>query len=131
MPLTKEKILARLLRREHSESSELFGGELTIRELTRAEFRAIREAAQISSGMLDVDKWNGGLFCAGVLDGKGQPMFTLDELMMLPQRDDLWDEVRRVAELVLNFNEVGAEHLKKKSDISPETPESTPSTDRT
>jgi hypothetical protein len=120
--LTKEKILARLIRREHTEPSDLFGGDLTIRELTRAEFRAIRDAALLPTGMLDVDRWNGGLFVAGVLNGKGEPMFTLDELLALPQRIDLWDEVGRIANLILDFNEVGTDALKKKSEPSPETP---------
>lgn len=126
MALTKEKILARLLRREHVEPSELFGGELTIRELTRSEFRAIREAALRPGGMLDVDCWNGGLFAAGVLAGNGEPLFTLDELLSMPHREDLWDEIGRFATLILDFNEIGKAALAKKSEGSPATPEPTP-----
>lgn len=122
MALTKEKILLKLARRERQEPSEVFGGELTLRELTRAEFRAIREAATLPDGLIDVDRWNGGLFCAGTIDGKGEPLFTLDELLALPQRGDLWDEIKRIADCILDFNQIGNEALKKTSPGSPEMP---------
>lgn len=112
--LTKAQILARLARRERQEASEAFGGDLTIRELTRAEFRAVRAAARLSDDLLDVDRWNGGLFAAGVVDAKGEPLFTVDELLALPQRDDVWDEVRRIADCIINFNELDPDAIKKK-----------------
>lgn len=43
--LTKDQILAQITRRTQTVASEVFGGELCIREHMRAEYRAIQERA--------------------------------------------------------------------------------------
>jgi hypothetical protein len=110
---TREQILSQLVPITRMEPSEVFGGELKLQELPRAAFRQASRAAALDGNRIDVDKWNGGLFCAGVVDADGAPLFTLDELLSWPHRAAVWNEIGRIAELLLNISEVGREALTK------------------
>jgi hypothetical protein len=115
MALSKEQIIGRLARIERDEPSAVFGGDLRIRELTRAEYRTVARGADLGENRLDLDRWNAGLFVAGVINGNSEPMFALDEVLAWPQRDTIWTEVQRIAEAILNLSEVGPEALTKSS----------------
>src|SRR4051812_42849909 len=109
--LTKEQILNKTGLQTRSEPSEAFGGELCLQELARGTFRAIVRAARLGdedSGTVDTDKWNGGLFAALVVDPETRvPLFTIDEVLAMANRPDVWDEILRVATIGLNFSEIG------------------------
>lgn len=109
--LTRDAILAQLTRRTNVESSAVFGGDLTIRELLRSEFRAVRAAAAVSDGLLDTDLWNAGLFAAAVVDAAGAPLFSADEVLAWPDRSAVWGEVLRIAKAALDLSEVGPDFL--------------------
>ncbi len=114
--LTKADILTKLTRRTQSVPSDVFGGELCIREHSRAEFRAAQEAAAApdSADKLLTDRWNGSLFANAVIDpASGAPLFTLDEVLTFPERNQLWDEIRRIAQLSLDLSEVWPAALTK------------------
>jgi hypothetical protein len=116
MPLDKSAILSSIVRIEREEQSAPFGGALLLRELTRAEYRAIAAAADMGENQINIDQWNGGIFAAGVIDGATQaPLFTLDEVLSFPQRGALWDEIRRVASVILDLSEVGTDPLPEPS----------------
>jgi hypothetical protein len=109
MPLDKNAILSSIVRIEREEQSAPFGGALLLRELTRAEYRAIATAADMGNDQINIDQWNGGLFAAGVIDPVTHaPAFTLDEVLTFPQRGALWDEIKRIATCILDLSEVGA-----------------------
>ena len=108
MTLSKVSILAAVTRMEREEPSDEFGGALLLHELTRAEYRAIARAADMGDGKINVDQWNGGIFAAGVIDPETkEPMFTIDEILAWPQRAVLWDEITRVATVILDLSAVG------------------------
>lgn len=119
--VSKADVQARLVLRERDEPSALFGGELRLRELLRAEYRAAAEWAGEGAGSMD--RWNAALFSAGVVDPESPrdarlPLFTRDEVMVWPNRPDLWAEVLRVAQAICDLSEVGADALSK-SDQAP------------
>jgi len=117
MPLSKDAILATITRITREETSALFGGALLLQELTRAEYRAIARAADMGGDQINIDHWNGGIFAAGVIDGTSSaPLFTLDEVLTWPQRGALWDEIRRIAAVILDLSEVGNGPLETPSD---------------
>ena len=89
--------------------SDVFGGDLLVRELTR---RAYRQVIEDAGG--DVDKWNVGLFAAMVIDpATDAPMFTADELIeKASNRQELWAEILRIAQAGIDLSEVGKESLK-------------------
>lgn len=127
--LSKQDILARMQRRTQTISSDVFVGDLRIRELLRSEYRAIQAQAQPDGEPFNVDRWNAGCFAAIVIDASGEPMFTVDEVLQWPERPEVWDEVVRVANAGLNFSEVGTAALKKPSGDSPATTDATPKTE--
>lgn len=68
---------------------------------------------------VDANRWNAALLAAGLIDqATGQPLFTADEILSWPARDDLWLEVGRLAQCVYDLSEIGEAHLKKESSIS-------------
>lgn len=108
--LSKDQILGHAARLTRIESSAVFGGDLCLLELSRGTFRAVQRNATIPGDeeMIDVERWNGGIFAAIVVDADTkQPLFTLDELLNMPHREELWIEIRRIAAIGLNFSEVG------------------------
>lgn len=123
--LSKQALLDRLVLREKDEPSEIFGGTLRLRELLRTEYRAA--AAFAGEGADRVDRWNAALFCAGVIDPDSPPdaraaLFTRTEVMAWPNRGDLWAEVLRVAQQIIDLSEADTAALKKTStDSSPAT----------
>jgi len=125
--LTRDAILAQLARRTKIEPSAVFGGDVTIRELLRSEFRAVRSAA-MSAGPFDADLWNAGIFATAVVDAAGVPLFQADELLAWPDRTAVWDEVLRIAKAALDLSEVGPDFLPPPSSDSPVTPDVIPST---
>ena len=117
MPLSLDAILSTIVRIEREEPSALFGGALLLRELTRAEYRAIARAADMGGDQINIDQWNGGIFAAGVVDpATHAPLFSVDEILNWPQRGALWDEIKRVATIILDLAEVGNGPLLEPSD---------------
>lgn len=91
--------------------SDVFGGDLLLREMTRKAYRQVIDA---SAG--DVDKWNAGLFAAMVIDpATDKPMFTTDEVLEWANRSSFWVEILRLAQVGLDLSEVGKENLKSES----------------
>lgn len=125
--LTRDAILAQMQRRTKVEPSAVFGGDVTIRELLRSEFRTVRAAA-FTNGPFDTDLWNAGIFAAAVVDANGAPLFQADELLLWPDRSAVWDEVLRIAKAALDLSEVGPDFLPPPSSDSPATPDTIPST---
>lgn len=110
--LTKDQILTSLARRTKTIASDVFVGNLRIREHTRAEYRAIMQGAdkgkdENGQALIDTDRWNSGLFANAVIDMHGEPLFTVDEVLAFPERTRLWAEVRRIAQESLDLSEVG------------------------
>jgi len=128
--VTKETARAHLALAERDEPSEVFGGVLRLRELTRAQFRACRRDADLGERAyltrvgdqtvritIDADRYNAGLFAAGVIDPTtGEPIWGgVDEMLALPRRATVWDEILRIANLLLDLSEVGPGALKSGS----------------
>jgi hypothetical protein len=104
---TRDAILQRLRLAERDVESVPLGGTLRLRELTRAQWRACALASSAGEGKVNLDLWHAHLFATGVIDATGAPLFTADEILALPQRDDLWEEIARIADLVMEVSEVG------------------------
>ena len=85
-------------------------------------------ALQAGHRELDVDAFNGGIFAAAVVGDDGEPLFKLAEVLAFPQRPDVWDEIQRIATIVIDLSEVGPEALKELSADLPETTDAIPST---
>lgn len=120
--LTKEQILSKAGLQTKIEHSDVFEDDFCLQELTRASFRAVVKAAKVPPNddsdeeMVDKDLWNGGLFAAVVVDQETRaPLFTLDEILEMAHRADVWNEILRIATIALNFSEIGPEALKKTS----------------
>lgn len=122
MLLNKANILQAVARRTKDEPSAIFGGDLRIQEITRAEWRAVSADAALppnaaGEAQMNTDKWYGGFFALMVVEpDTGKPMFTFLEVMAFPERDDLWGEVRRLAQVGLDLSEVGADFLPAPSE---------------
>lgn len=132
--LNRDALLDSLSPREAVEPSAVFGGELLLRELTRLQHRSLLAVANARPEMQRADAWNAGIFAAGVMsptsgdpypdnrrDAAGnllvdpttrRPMFTADEVLALPNRSAVFDEVLRVAQRILDLSEVGPDALK-------------------
>ncbi len=108
MLLSKTNILQVITRRTKDVSSEVFGGDLRIQEITRAEYRAVYQAADIGDNQVSLDKLHAGFFALMVLDpATGAQMFTEAEVMAFPQRSALWAEVVRIQQAGLDLSETG------------------------
>lgn len=91
--------------------SPVFGGDLLVREMTRRTYREI-----VTAAATDVDRWNAGLFAAMVIDpATDKPMFSADEVLGLANRNELWVEILRIAQIGLDLSEVGKESLKSEN----------------
>lgn len=123
--VSKQALLDRLVLRERDEPSAVFGGDLRLRELLRTEYRSA--AAFAGEGADQADRWNAALFVTGVIDPDSPPdarlpLFTHEEVLAWPNRGDLWAEVLRVAQAIVDLSDAGADALKKtSSDSSPAT----------
>ena len=107
--LSKDTLLG-VVRAERDEPSEVFGGMLRLRELSRKAYVDGQKAAEIpgQEGMIYVEKWNAFVFAAGVVDPETkQPMFAADEISEFGNNPRVWTEVMRVAQCVLDLSEVG------------------------
>lgn len=68
----------------------------------------------------DADRWHAALFAALVVDPETkEPIFDRDHILTWPNRVELWNEVRRIAQVGLDLSEVGAEALHKSSVEAP------------
>jgi hypothetical protein len=121
MYASKDSILAGLRPREKDEESAIFG-TLRLRELTRWQWRIAGELATVAGddgvSRVDTDWWHTEVLAAGVVDPASpedarESMFIGEELRGLAQRKETWEEIRRLANAVLAFSEVGAEALTK------------------
>jgi hypothetical protein len=120
MLLDKSALLAAVARRTKDIPSDVFGGDVHIQELSRAEWRAAgRESrrGEDASGtpLIDVDTWNSMIFAAGVVDGEGKAIVSADDVRSWPNRDDVWAEVLRIATEILELSEVGRAPLSEPS----------------
>jgi hypothetical protein len=133
MALTRERAAAVIRRRTKSLPSALFADDLLIQELSRAEWRAASDYAatgevnEAGQPVMLIERWNIARFAAGVVDpdqvdeaGNHPPLFTCEEVLVWPNRDDLWNEIARVAEEVDTWSEVGPEALRKSGPESDE-----------
>ena len=92
---------------EREEPSAVFGGVLCLRELTRAQYKAVVSTAVRPDKSLDADVFNAGLFGAGVVDPSTKaPLWTPAQLLDLPARNELWNEIGRVADIIYGLLEV-------------------------
>lgn len=126
MVLTKTQILAGLSERVIAdEYVRALGGDVRIRELTRAQHRACVERGKDpdNPAMLKTDIWHIAVIAAGVVDEKDNPLFTFDELLPLASGDPpplREDAARMLAQKVLDLSEIGPTYQKKTSSDSPE-----------
>jgi hypothetical protein len=104
---------------ERDEESVALGGTLRLRELTRAAWREANDYADTGEknaegvSIILVEKWHVARFAAGVIDPETkEPMFTRDEVLGWPNRDDLWAEIVRVAAAIDELSEATPEALK-------------------
>lgn len=112
MLLSKTNILQIITRRTKDIPSEVFGGDLRIQEITRAEYRAVYAAADIGDDKVSLDKLHVGFFALMVVDpASGAPMFTEDEVMSFPQRAAIWNEIVRIQQAGLDLSEAGPDFL--------------------
>lgn len=127
MPLTKAQILAGLSERVVIDAYvRALGGDVRIRELTRAQHRACVEQSKDTADptKLKTDVWHIAIIAAGVVDEKDSPLFSFEELFPLTEGDDAplrADAAQALAQKVLDLSEIGPGHLKKTSSDSPET----------
>lgn len=126
MALGREQIVPALARRTQDIPSAAFGGEIRIRELTRAEWRASNDHASTGKEDADgapiiyIDHWAAARFAAGVIDpATDAPMFTADEVLAWPNRADLWREIGRIADAIDRLSEADRGALKS-GDTSPD-----------
>lgn len=112
MLLSKTNILQVITRRTKDITSDVFGGDLRIQEITRAEYRAVYQAADIGDNKVSLDKLHAGFFALMVIDpATGGPMFTEDEVMAFPERNTIWNEVVRIQQAGLDLSEAGPDFL--------------------
>lgn len=107
--LSKETLLG-VVRAERDEPSEVFGGTLRLRELSRKAYIDGQQYAEIPDevGKILVEKWNAAIFAAGVVDPETkQPLFTADEVFEFGNNARVWGETMRIAQCVLDLSEVG------------------------
>lgn len=112
MLLSKTNILQLITRRTKDIASDVFGGDLRIQEITRAEYRAVYQAADIGDNKVSLDRLHAGFFALMVIDPQtGAPMFTEAEVMAFPERNVLWSEIVRIQQAGLDMSEVGSDFL--------------------
>jgi hypothetical protein len=112
MLLSKTNILQVTTRRTQDITSDVFGGDLRIQEITRAEYRAVYQAADIGNDKVSLDKLHAGFFALMVIDPQtGAPMFTEAEIMAFPERNALWNEIVRIQKAGLDLSETGGDFL--------------------
>lgn len=119
--LSKDQFLTTLTRRTKTIASEVFGGDVRIRELSRAEWRqASKESEMPERGadgqtLIHVDQWNSRVFAAGVIGENDAPLFAPEDVLAFPNRDDVWSEIQRIGGAILDLSEVGSDALKAPS----------------
>lgn len=66
--------------------------------------------------VLDTDRWHAALVAVGARDpATGEALFDRDAILEWPNRAELWNELVRLAQAILDVSEVSEEHLKKES----------------
>lgn len=112
---TKETVLAGVTRRTKALDSEVIPGGVRIQELGRAEWRESVEYAQAAEeGQVVIEPWHVAIFAYGVIDEGGNCIFTRDQVLHFPNREELWAEVGRIAGEILELSDQGPDALKKK-----------------
>ena len=126
MPLTKDGAAAVVRRRTKTIPSAVFGDDVLCRELTRAEWRdagnfaATGKTGSDGTPIILTDRWLAARFAAGVIDPvTEEPIFVRDEVLLWPNRAELWDEIARIADEIDALSEVGPSHLKS-GDLPPD-----------
>jgi hypothetical protein len=113
----KASILAGLRPREKDEDSPIFG-KVRLRELTRLQWRNAGTLSLLDDGRTDLDWWDTETLAVGMIDPASpldarEALFTGEELRDLANRKEVWEEIRRLADLIRTFSEVGGEALTK------------------
>lgn len=127
MALSKAQILTGLSERIITEMYvQALGGDVRIRELTRAQHRACVEQGKDKGDptKLKTDVWHVAIIAAGVVDEQDTPLFSFAELLPLTEGDNpplREDAARILAQKVLDLSEIGPDYLKKTSPDSPAT----------
>lgn len=108
MLLNKANIDQVVTRRTQDIPSPVFGGDIRIQEITRAEWIQVYADADIGDKKVSLARLNAGFFAFMVLDPTtATPMYTADEVMAFPERDALWAEVARIKQAGLDLSEAG------------------------
>lgn len=123
---TRDSIFAAIAPQTKEVPAESFGGALTIRELSRAQWRHTVEYAKAprpvdlppdepDPGLVNIAAWDVSCFAAGVIDETGAALFA-DEaaVLALPDRNGVWADVATVAQEIRDFSGHVDEALKKK-----------------
>ena len=118
--LTKDQITAAVTRRTTTIPSAVFGGDISIRELSRLEWREAARESEVGKDdagqpLTNIDQWNSRVFAAGVIDAGGAALFAAADILAWPRRADLWAEIGRIASAIIDLSEVGPAALKEPS----------------
>lgn len=108
----KASIFPGLRLAERTLESGPLGAAVHIRELTRAQWRTATEAARADEeGKILLSPYYQHIFAFGVVDAEGKPIFQPAEVLDFPNRDDVWEEIARIAQAILELSEVGSQAL--------------------
>ncbi len=109
-----------LAEREKARGNALAVADLADEDARRAAL--MQYWGELPERVMILERWYVGLLAVSAIDPEtGAALFTRDEIMAWPQRAELWDEVARLGQAVLDLSEVGESHLKKES--SPSSPQ--------
>jgi hypothetical protein len=125
MPRTKDEILAAIAPQTKEVIAESFGGALTIRELSRAQWRSTTAYAAVprppdlapdapDPGLVNIAAWDVACFATGVIGDDGTPIWSETAVLDFPDRDGLWADVAMVAAEIRAFSGHVDEALKKR-----------------
>lgn len=108
MLLNKANIDQVVTRRTQDIPSPVFGGDIRIQEITRAEWNQVYAGADIGDNKVNLARLNAGFFAFMVIDPiTTTTMYTADEVMAFPERAALWAEIARIKDLGLKISEAG------------------------
>lgn len=103
----------------HDIESPIFGA-IRLREISRQEFRASYAAAldERDETIIYTERFHAGIVAVCVLDPEtDKPAFAdTATVMSLPHRENIWEEINRLADIVLkDLSGVGSDALKEPS----------------
>lgn len=118
--LSKDQFIAAVARHTKTIPSAVFGGDVSIRELSRLEWREAARHSEVGKDadgqpLTNVDQWNAHIFASGVIGENGAALFAAADILAWPRRADLWTEIARIGSAILDLSEVGSDALKEPS----------------